>query len=467
MKSLIFGAALAALVTVTDASNVTYGRGSPGCGKDIESLGDERFDPQFNVSGIWRAFRTYTPPTYDKNKPMPLIMAFHATQKTQPKMAIQSRFSQPKINPNMIVHYMTAVKRRWTGPTIAHQYADDFKFTEQALEHLMNNYCIDVDRVYLVGQSGGAGFANILACDPLYSRNFAGMALMGATLYRDLDDSFCKNARLPMPVWELHGLEDGTSPYWGDSKRKVGAVPAIPDWIKRWVRRNDCDPVPRESKLVNKDITSNKYTCHGHFGFIEHIKVAGRGYNWMTDWSVMDISPLIIHFLQQHIRPGNLSIPLLPNGLFSASGNSTGYGNYTLPRNQTLSGNYTATGSYTGPRTSSTFGSYTLPASNAVSSGHAQPSGQGEQSGYPYPYGKPTGTEANYPYGNPANTNYPYGNPANTNYPYGNPANTNYPYGKPTYYPYANPTDTNYPYANPTHTSQASSTAGEVQACQG
>ncbi|KAJ3499531.1 hypothetical protein NLG97_g259 [Lecanicillium saksenae] len=453
MKIAIFGAAAAVLTAVTGASNVTYGRGSPGCGKKVDNVGDEIFDPQFNVSGIWRAFRTYTPPTYDKNTPMPLILAFHATQKTQPKLAIKSRFSSPKVNPNMIVHYLAAFKRRWYGPTLARHSTDDFKFAEQSLEHLMNNYCIDVDRVYLVGQSGGAGFANILACHPLYSQFFAGMALFGATVYRDLDDDFCKNARLPLPVWEAHGLNDGTSPYWGDLKRKIGAVPAIPDWIRRWARRNDCDPVPRESKLVTKDITSSKYTCQGQFGFVEHIKVANRGYEWMTDATVMDVSPLVINFLQRFVRPGNLTIPLLPNGLFSASGNSTGYGNFTVPRNQTASGNYTVTGSYTGPRTSPTSSVYTLPEATATSSGHDQASSS--------PSPNPAGTNTSSLHGKPTSSMFTFPSPIWTNI---KSTSTKYTFPSPTW-TYAKPTDSNYPYASPVYTSQTSSASGEVQAC--
>lgn len=114
MKISILTAVVAALPAVLGAANVTYGRGSPGCGKDIEDLGDERFDPKFNVTGTWRAFRTYTPPTYNKNIPMPLIMAYHGTMKTQPKLAQQSRFSNPKVNPNMVVQYMTALKVRFS-----------------------------------------------------------------------------------------------------------------------------------------------------------------------------------------------------------------------------------------------------------------------------------------------------------------------------------------------------------------
>ncbi|ATY59753.1 ferulic acid esterase [Cordyceps militaris] len=317
MKLSVLGVVAAVLISASDASsNVTYGRGSPGCGKKVKHLGSEYFVPKWNVSGVWRQYRTYTPKHYEKDKPVPLLLAFHANAKPQPRFAMQSRFSDPTINPNMMVQYMVAYKKRWVGPTSAHKDANDIEFVARALEVLMNNYCIDVDRVFLTGHAGGGGLANILACHPRLSRHFAGMALMGPTLYQDLNDDFCKGARLPMPVLEAHGLLDETSPYWGEPARTVGAVPAVLDWLRRWVRRNDCDPVPRRSHLVKKAVVSHKYTCQGQFGFVEHITAARQNYNWLTTKSAIDISPVMIDFFNRWVRPGNLSIPLDAKGRF-------------------------------------------------------------------------------------------------------------------------------------------------------
>ncbi|OAA52558.1 hypothetical protein BBO_00399 [Beauveria brongniartii RCEF 3172] len=363
MKISILGLVVTTFLAAADAaSNVTYGRGSPGCGKRIGHIGDERYDPRFNVSGLWRAFRTYTPEHYDRNIPQPLIMAFHGTGKYHWDFAQQSRFSKPYINPNMM--------RSWYGATNVEMWADDFKFTEMALEHLMNNYCIDVDRVYLVGHTGGGGFANILACDPRFSRHFAAMALMGPTLYRDLDDDYCKDARLPMPILEAHGLEDPTSPYGGltITERVVGAIPPIRDWVKRWVRRNNCDPVPHQGYYVNKGVISEKYTCHGRYGFVEHIKVKGHGYYWMTDKDELDISPHIMFFLQQQVRPGNLSIPLDSRGLFTTfGGNSSSSGNSTRNKDTFFPRpNVTRWDDDTATRTSKTSSRFTTSSSDAV-----------------------------------------------------------------------------------------------------
>ncbi|KAJ4150407.1 hypothetical protein LMH87_011159 [Akanthomyces muscarius] len=385
MKIAFFGATAAALLAAADAaSNVTTGRGSPGCGKRVPKTGGNDFTPMFDVDGVNRMFRTYTPSQYDKDTPQPLILAFHGTAKTQQSLTLQSQFSDKSVNRNMMVQYMTAYKGRWYGPSHAYPEADDLRYTEMALEHLMNNYCIDVDRVYLVGHTGGAGFANILACDPRFSRHFAGMALMAPTLYRDLDDDYCKHANVPMPILEVHGNNDGTSPYWGLPNRVVGATPAIPDWVRRWVRRNGCDPTPRKTKLVmGEDVLSDKYTCHGHFGFVEHIRAMRHGYNWMTKHDVLDISPIMISFLNSHIRPGNMSIPLDDKGNFTCLGGYTppadwpGHANFTSSANSTIPGTSTSSGKRTATHSSTTHGStaHSPPPHSTYGSTHTIPSG--------------------------------------------------------------------------------------------
>ncbi len=261
----------------------------------------------------------------------------------------------------------------------------------------MDNYCVDVDRVYLVGHTGGGGLANIIACDPRFSRHFAGMALMGPSLYRDLDDDYCKHARLPMPILEVHGIEDHTSPYEGAPDRVIGALPSIADWIRRWVRRNECDPVPQQAtqqgKFVDEKVTSDKYTCQGQHGFVEHIKVLKHGYSWLTDKSTIDVTPLIIDFLQRHIRPGNLSIPLDADGKFSASGQFTPPSGWTPPSsgnstwdNSTNPGNSTKSVTWTSP-TIKTSTTYTIPGSGASPTTSTHPGSDKKTSSH---YGYPT-----------------------------------------------------------------------------
>ncbi len=103
-----FAAAALLLATTNAAENATLPRGSPGCGKVVKEIGRIKQVSQFKVDGADRGFRTYTPKTYDKDTPQPLILAFHGHGKTQPSFARNSRFSLPTINPNMMVQYMMA-----------------------------------------------------------------------------------------------------------------------------------------------------------------------------------------------------------------------------------------------------------------------------------------------------------------------------------------------------------------------
>lgn len=111
MKTVSLGATATALLAAADAaSNVTMGRGSPGCGKRVGKTDSNDFTPRFDVNGVKRKFRTYTPSQYDKDTPQPLMLTFHGMSGTRKVLALQSEFTNKYFNPDMMVQYMTAYK---------------------------------------------------------------------------------------------------------------------------------------------------------------------------------------------------------------------------------------------------------------------------------------------------------------------------------------------------------------------
>lgn len=169
------------------------------------------------------------------------------------------------------------------------------------LDHVKNELCVDEDRVYGVGHTGGAGLVNMLACDPKTSKHFAAMSLISATLFNDLDDSFCKDGARPMPMFELHGTADTISPYKGSNSTKGGPVPPIADWFKRWAVRNGCDDEPYVYRPKDV-IETTSYNCSGVPDMVKHLKVIGHGHFYMDQATSQDISPWIMDFLGNHTR---------------------------------------------------------------------------------------------------------------------------------------------------------------------
>ncbi|OAA70700.1 hypothetical protein ISF_02674 [Cordyceps fumosorosea ARSEF 2679] len=314
----------------------------------------------------------YLPRHYDTDRPTPLILAFHAHREDADEMNEKTRFTNWRFNPTFAVHYLQARRKRWlAGEDHAEMESPDFNYTRTVLDYTMNHYCIDVDRVFLVGESEGSGFANILACDPRFSYHFAGMALSGVHAHGELDLDFCKDARLPMPVLEAHGTIDERASYWGDRKRRLLPVPA---WIQRWVRRNGCDPVARRGYLNSERFQWDRYTCQGQLGYVEHIKLSEWEHLWPTQdvWGRgLSFSRPALWFLQRWVRPGNLTIPLKAGNNFDTfgheraikyilSGNDGTPSSNRIPGNNRTWGNHTTLGNHATWRNDTIFSNDTI-----------------------------------------------------------------------------------------------------------
>lgn len=144
----------------------------------------------------------------------------------------------------------------------------------------------------------------MVACDKDVGREFAAMALVSPVLIQDLNDTFCDNGALPMPIWHLHGTNDGIQHWNGNPGRPGGALPPVPDWQTRWLKRNKCDlqQTPREQQL-KKGITVFDYTCQGNDRMFEHVKVEGHGEFYMGEHASLNVSPLILSYLGNQTRP--------------------------------------------------------------------------------------------------------------------------------------------------------------------
>ena len=95
-------------------------------------------------------------------------------------------------------------------------------------------------------------------------------------------------------MFEAHGGNDHTIPYTGGNGRG-GPLPAISDWVSRWAQRDACG-TPTVTDLGN-GVHHTSYTCGGEAGLLQHYKVDGADHPWMTAALGLDVSPLVIAFL--------------------------------------------------------------------------------------------------------------------------------------------------------------------------
>lgn len=178
---------------------------------------------------------------------------------------------------------------------------DDEEFTTELVNHVESKYCIDKTRVYAAGFSNGGGFVGTLACSADHGRQFAAFAAVEGSFYTDASaKSKCEPARVPLPILEIHSSEDPVIPYEGGEGRG-GQLPAIPDWLDWWAKRNDCGS--NKTTKVGESTDHLTWDCGGLESSLQHYKTSAPGHYWQDDEMDIDVSSVILKFLSSHARP--------------------------------------------------------------------------------------------------------------------------------------------------------------------
>jgi poly(3-hydroxybutyrate) depolymerase len=101
-------AALSAAAIFTGSEAATIQKRSPGCGQPHSFVGQTR-EFHFESSGGTRYYRIYLPSNYDTTTPKPLLIAYHGAGNNPAAFEAETRFSDERINPNMITVYPAGI----------------------------------------------------------------------------------------------------------------------------------------------------------------------------------------------------------------------------------------------------------------------------------------------------------------------------------------------------------------------
>ena len=119
----------------------------------------------FAVDGVERQAIVVLPTAYRSSEPLPVVFAFHGRTNDNVQLRRYLELENAATTPTIFV-YPAAVRARdggfsWAAPD---GYGPAFGVFDQMIAELERSYCIDRSRVFLVGHSLGASFANSLAC---------------------------------------------------------------------------------------------------------------------------------------------------------------------------------------------------------------------------------------------------------------------------------------------------------------
>lgn len=118
------------------------------------------------LGGLERPFITRLPRDYTPGRPHDLVVAFHG--RTNPNSQVQGYYDIDESLPRAIIVYPSAIPFesgfRWSDPGDAPAELRDFALFDSLVARFSADYCIDLKRIFVVGHSLGASFANNVAC---------------------------------------------------------------------------------------------------------------------------------------------------------------------------------------------------------------------------------------------------------------------------------------------------------------
>lgn len=266
-------AALAASGTTGAPSGTPTG--SDGCGTDPGQEPGSSVLRTLTSGGRERTVQLHLPDGYRSDRAWPVVLVFHGRGNTG---AGTEAFSGLDALPAIVAYGNGVIgtgdgdRQAWEGAPYSAPGVDDVAYTNDLLDTLESDLCVDTRRVYATGKSNGAGLTGILACE--LSDRIAAIAPVAAAFY-GTGHPDCAPER-PVPVIEFHGTADATIPYDGDAGR---GLPAIRDWVGAWAERNGCATGP-DAEATADDVTTYRWTDCAAGAEVTHVAVLGGGHTW-------------------------------------------------------------------------------------------------------------------------------------------------------------------------------------------
>lgn len=260
-----------------------------------------------------RDYRLYVPKSYDKLRPMPVMLVLHGGggngwtlysltcpdgKSTNSKCMnnIAEREGFIVVYPNGVENPSINEVRTWNGGggkegyVCASGYAcdnnfDDIGYFNALLDNLEDRINVDKNRVYATGISNGAAMSHRLACQ-LSDRITAIAPISFGNQYSA--NANCNPSR-SVPVVEFHGTKDPYATYDGGQGHSIfgqenGLVVGAPQSVADWAERNGCSSNATQEMpdSSNDGTTVTKISYYGcrNDGDVVLYRINDGGHTW-------------------------------------------------------------------------------------------------------------------------------------------------------------------------------------------
>jgi polyhydroxybutyrate depolymerase len=218
--------------------------------------------------GLERPMAIHVPAAVAAGRPLALVFDLHGSGGTGESQARSSRLRALAESEGFLVANPEGGVRQPNAPTgrfwnipgvplvsgapTPADAPDDVQYMRDAIEAVAAATCVDRQRIYVTGMSGGGRMASHLACT-LADRiaAFAPVAglragLAGPGADRAPGPEACQPGRA-VPILTFHGTDDGTNPYGGDDTVRWGY--SVPVAVRRWAAIDHCEAQPLTTRI--------------------------------------------------------------------------------------------------------------------------------------------------------------------------------------------------------------------------
>jgi polyhydroxybutyrate depolymerase len=167
------------------------------------------------LHGQRRPFILVVPKAYHSKQPQQLVFAFHGRTDDNAKVRSYYDLERHTTQPTLFV-YPSGLKDQsgrftWSAPSDPANALRDYALFDALVADISKQYCIALDRVYIVGHSLGAWFSNSLACAR------AAQIRAVATLGGSISASPCRGTVAAMII---HNPKDRLVPFAGGQQAR-------------------------------------------------------------------------------------------------------------------------------------------------------------------------------------------------------------------------------------------------------
>ena len=146
---------------------------------------------------------------------------------------------------------------------------NDVSFIEKLVDSLEQRYCIDKNRLFATGFSGGARMASQLGCDA--SQTFAAVAPVSGLRF----PSPCPSTRA-VPVVSFHGTASPVNPYTGHGQKYW--TYSVPVAAGRWAVHNGCSKSAANTASGTGVQLTTYSPCGGNGAAVKLYSIVGEGH---------------------------------------------------------------------------------------------------------------------------------------------------------------------------------------------